>query len=215
MTRLHATLVALLLLLTGGLLHGTWSERWQSSNALDDAVARVYGVPLKVGDWTAQEQPSDAEMFSQAGARGYWTRSYTHLHSKQTVLVILMCGRAGRMAVHTPEVCYSSSGYELPEDPARYSLEDSSFWTALFSKPRGGAADLRLFWAWNATGNWEAPANARWAFRGRPFLYKLYVAHERTIGSPTDAAQDPAVDFLRTFLPRVEPILFPAETSVN
>src|SRR5687767_10215753 len=105
MTNRTATfLIALAILVVSGLVHGYWAERWTPSVALQEAAARVDQVPLEVGTWKAKTLDSDAATFFQAGAQTYWTRLYSAPGHKTPVLVILMCGRAGRMSVHTPEV---------------------------------------------------------------------------------------------------------------
>jgi hypothetical protein len=209
MTRLLACLTALTLLLTAGLLHGLWSERWRPSGALEEAVTRLQDVPLHIGDWDGKDVDADPEAFAQAGARGYWARSYTHRHGGGSVLVILMCGRAGRMSVHTPEVCYRGAGYDLLETPRPTTLRDEAgnpsgtFWNARFAKQAGTTGDLRLYWAWGDGTDWQAPTNPRWDFRGRPFLYKLYASHE--ISGPNDA--DSTAEFLRQLTAELKKVL--------
>src|ERR1700675_4701344 len=90
MTRLLPWLTALTLLLTAGLMHGLWTERWQPSTALAEAAARVHDVPLEIGDWQGEDVEVDAEAFAQAGARSYWARTYTNRHGDGTVLAISM-----------------------------------------------------------------------------------------------------------------------------
>src|SRR4051794_23502366 len=118
MPKLVATLVAVVLLVSAGVVHGLWTERWQPSPALEDAAEKVARVPLRFGDWVGKEGEPDPEAFAMAGARGYWTRTYTNERTGESVLVILMCGRAGRMSVHTPEVCYRGAGFDLADTPA-------------------------------------------------------------------------------------------------
>jgi hypothetical protein len=213
MHKLIATLIALTLVLSAGVVHGLWTERWRPAPALEDAAARVARVPLRLGDWTGTEAASDPEAFAMAGARGYWTRSYVNGRTGQSVLVILMCGRAGRMSVHTPEVCYQGAGYDLFEPPAARAIrapdgrEFGSFWTAVFAKAAAPRTELRLFWAWTDDGAWRAPASPRWEFRGRPVLYKLYVAQD---GRPP-GDHGPAPDFLWQALPELNRVLFEPE----
>ena len=76
-------------------------------------LARVDDVPLEIGDWKAEIEESERSAFLQAGAMATGLRKYTHASSKHSLLVILMCGRAGRMSAHTPEVCYQGAGYKL------------------------------------------------------------------------------------------------------
>src|SRR5690349_20084084 len=92
-----------------------------------------------------------------------------------------MCGRSGNMAVHTPEVCYRGAGFELREQPAPVALYDaagSQMWSATFAKNTGPISRLRLYWAWNSQGEWQAATAPRWEFRREPFLYKLYVSRD-------------------------------------
>src|SRR5207244_1355928 len=127
--------------------------------------------------------------------------------------VILMCGRAGRMAVHTPEVCYGGAGFDMLGAPAPYPVafdgKQAIFWTARFAKPNTPGADLRLCWAWNAGGAWQAPSSPRWTFRGQPFLYKLYVIEEEAGYRRGGSAQaDALADFLPHLLGALERTLF-------
>src|SRR2546422_188923 len=149
-------LTAFALVITSGVVHGLWTDRWRPSTALEDALARVDQVPLKLGGWHGQAQETDAQAFERAGAQRYWSRQYTW--SDKKVSVILMCGRAGRMAVHTPEVCYRGAGYEVLAAPLHYPVtfgtNQAQFWTARFGK--GLATDLQLYWAWNDGHGWAA-----------------------------------------------------------
>src|SRR5438445_3065953 len=88
MSRGLAMLLALSILTASGLVHGSWSERWSPSTALQEAAARVNQVPLAIGDWKGQNVDSDPSVFFQAGARSYWTRAYTSARKKTTLYVI-------------------------------------------------------------------------------------------------------------------------------
>src|SRR5207302_6148175 len=211
MSRTAAILMALGILTAGGLVHGFWSERWSASSDLEEAASRVDRVPLAAGDWQAQSVASDPAIFLQAGARGYWTRCYVNAKTKTTLFVILMCGRSGRMAVHTPEVCYRGAGYELGGRPDAWTVNSASgqelgtFWTARFLKRTGVTSDLRLHWGWSTGGLWQASANPRWQFGGEPFLNKLYVSHDAPVRGTNSAAA--VEDFLRQFLPELHETL--------
>jgi hypothetical protein len=209
MTRFLPYLTSLTLLLASGVVHGLWTERWNPSTALEEAGARLMRVPLEIGDWQGEDVETDAADYAMAGARFYWARTYTHRHGGGTVFAILMCGRAGKMAVHTPEICYRGAGYDLLETPVRtvirdeFDAEAGVLWSARFAKQVGTASDLRLYWGWNAGDGWQASANPRWDFRGRPYLYKLYVSHEL---SATRVA-DPTNEFLQQLLPVLQEML--------
>src|SRR5713226_9546608 len=90
---------ALVVLLVSGLVHGFWTQRWHTAAALDNAVARLHAVPMSAGSWQAVNIEVDPEPYQQTRALGYWMRRYTS--GSEAITVILMCGRAGHMAVHT------------------------------------------------------------------------------------------------------------------
>ena len=108
--RYSATLTAIAALLASGFACQMMAR---DTEQLDVAAARVPEVLMVIGAWHAQEETVDPITFDRAGAKTHWTRLYVHQRSKESVLVILMCGRPGKMAVHTPEVCYTGAGYEL------------------------------------------------------------------------------------------------------
>lgn len=191
----------------------------RDSTQLDEAAARVSRVPMVVGDWQGQELDSDEAVFEQAGAKAYWTRTYVHRRTKESVLVILMCGRWGKISVHTPEVCYGGAGYELRDQPIPFTVRSaasdapSQLWTAQFKKRAGVPTQLRLYWGWSVQEVWEASASPRWRFFGQPFVYKLYVSHN-VEGQPNLTPQtDPAADFLRKFVPEMNRVLYAPEAG--
>jgi hypothetical protein len=203
-TRYCAFLAAIVMLLASGVLYHSLAD---DSEQLDAAAARVALAPKIVGAWHAQDLTIDDRSFEQTGAKGYWMRQYVNQQTKEAVLVILMCGRPGKMAVHTPEVCYSGAGYEIHDQPAACPItNDARFWTAKFTKKPG---HLRLYWAWNARGGWEASPAPRWQFRGEPFLYKLYVSRDISQQASVAPQADVTAEFLREFVPALKETLFP------
>jgi len=204
--RYYAFAAAIGTLLTSGVLYHVLAA---DSAQLDVAAQRVALVPLVVGDWHGRDEPTDDAAFAQTGAKAHWMRSYVHQQSKESVLVILMCGRAGKMAVHTPEVCYSGAGYALSDQPTPHAVKDEKkaefgrFWTAQFGKASGS---LRLHWAWTVHGDWQAAASPRWQYRGEPFLYKLYMSCNVRSDRKTDS--DTGAEFLRDFVPVLNRALF-------
>jgi hypothetical protein len=210
MKRTLACILALALLVGGGLVHGLNAERWRTADDVERGAERLPTVPLEVDGWQAEVRESDAAEFEQAGARGYWTRTYRK--DGHEILVILMVGRSGRMAVHTPEVCYRGAGYELFGPPKQHEVAvgDSSgakvagFWTASFVKPGANGSELQLYWGWNGGDGWKAPTSPRWEFAGRPVLYKLYLSQ---VSNGAAADQRLVDDFLRKFVPAAEQVV--------
>jgi hypothetical protein len=217
MSRALPVVAALVLLLVSGLVHGLWTERWQRSPALAEAVARLGAVPLAVGDWQGKAVPvEEPEMFAAAGAAGYWARTYVHRGTGQAVLVVLMVGRFGPMSVHTPDVCCRAAGYDMLITPTRKGVATAAgppaeVRYAVFRKVEAAVPrHLHIFWGWSCDGPLRAPDNPRRAFAGKPALYKLYVQREPT--GPEDALDaDPCLQLLGRLLPEMERALFPSQ----
>lgn len=202
-----------LVLLSGG-VQGMLTGRWRTSSAWSTAVARVPQVPYQIGPWQGRDLDVDPLPFRQARVDSYWVRRYERTGQAGACVAILMCGRSGPLAVHTPEVCYPGAGYQMHGSARRLTLPLpggalAELWTARFRREEAGSGPLlQLFWSWSAEGSWQAPRWPRWTFAGRPFLYKLYVLRELADSGEAVALQDPAVDFLTALLPVLEQTLF-------
>lgn len=199
---------AFVLVIASLVVPALWSGPRHDPALLEETSGRVAQVPFEAGDWLGKGVHFDPEEFKQAGAIGYWARQYTH--RQQSVTVLLMCGKAGRMAVHTPEFCYQGLGYEIVDAPRKADFvlaggEKAEFWTARFNKPLGVSNDLRLFWAWNDGNGWQAPSSPRWQFRRAPYLYKLYIVHATS--AQQQLKDEPGTEFLPRFLPVADKVL--------
>jgi hypothetical protein len=203
-------------------LYGRWTNRWGRSRQLEEAVERLALVPRNIAEWSGKDlELSDREV-KQAEIAGYVSREYQN-RSGASITVLLVCGRAGPTAVHTPDVCYPASGYQMAA-PERKKVEwqgsegnrEEQFWATKFTKPAAvPPSRLRVYWAWTAEGTWQTPSSPRRAFAGKPALYKLYVM--RAMSSSNEQLEDELCqEFLRLLLPRLERALFatgPATTG--
>jgi hypothetical protein len=202
----------MVLVLAAGLVHGLWTDRWSNNADLEAAAGRLRAVPLDLESWTGRAQEFDTERIARAEAAGHLSRIYEGPDG-QKVSVVMLCGRFGPLAVHTPDICYGGAGYEMLGVPARFNvpLSETSraeVWTARFHRPGSpGDPPLRVVWAWSAGKGWLAPKLPRWTFRREPVLYKLYVAREMS-RADEPAESDPCFAFLRVWLPRVDTVLF-------
>src|SRR5437764_357191 len=113
MARQLPFLAAFLVLSGTAVLHGLWTDRWGKPAQLEAAAARLQGLPDTVGAWQSKPAELDTASLVNAGAEGSWARRFTHRRTGEVLMVILLCGRAGRMSVHRPEHCYRSAGYEM------------------------------------------------------------------------------------------------------
>jgi hypothetical protein len=213
MARVLPLLTAIPLVLATGMAEGLWTNRWVTSQALNEATARLDTVPLSAGDWEGQAEQLDERQASRAEFTGYLLRHYVHRRTKGSVSVLIACGRPGPIAMHTPDICYAGLGYELvaPTQPRVVEVPGLSrpaeFEVGHFQRPGlAGPEQLALFWAWSSTGEWLAPAHPRLAFAREPALYKAYVICQEVGVGPGEAA---GRDFIRAFFPQLNQSLFP------
>jgi hypothetical protein len=181
---------------------------------MEAAVVRLADVPLTIGGWRGEAVEMDPAEVAQAGISGCWMRRYTNPRDGDQATVLLMCGPAGPLSVHTPELCYGGAGYEMTAGPQKVAMAPASgippveFWAGRFTKEGTAAPEhLRIFWSWSATGAWTAPSHPRLAFGRFPVLYKLYVVRNLTTSSD-DPEGDPCLELIRPLLAELARTLF-------
>jgi hypothetical protein len=202
MMRAISLIVAVLLLATSGIVQGLWTDRWGVSTELEAAAARLETIPMVVGEWHAEEErPISDEELTKAEALGHISRTYRH-RIKGEVDLLLLCGRPGPIAVHTPDICFRGNGFKLEGDAKSVPMAQGDFGMIRVGKAKLLAEHLRVFWSWNSGKGWSVPKNPRITFAGNKFLYKLYVV--RTEKPDESVNDDPAVEFLQILLPTLE-----------
>lgn len=201
------------LLLADGFVHGRWTNRWQPSLELQAASARLERVPMVLGDWQGEAlKPISERETQQAGFTAYVNRTYKNYQTGAVVNILLACGRAGPIAVHTPEICYRGAGYQVAAGKSKRVEKaggmTAELWQANFTKgDPSSPLQLKVLWCWNKGDAWKAPDNPRMAFAGNAALYKLYVVQE-TMRDDQEASKACA-DFLGALLPQLNRSLFP------
>lgn len=214
MSRFLLPLAALALIISSGVVSGLWTGRWSTSRELEARVAELGRVPMTIGDWQGQAQTIDPRTLEAGEISGYLLRRYENRRDGRVVSVLLVCGRPGPISVHTPEVCYSGSGYQPAAPAVRRSVEagmaarPDEFWALELGKPGPVLPDrLRILYSWNAGGGWTASGQPRLEFAGSPVLDKLYVVHRLTeaVGGDRDETE---VEFAKQLLPELRKCLF-------
>jgi Protein of unknown function (DUF3485) len=208
-------LAATVLLLFGGAVHGIRAPRSRVGPELAQAVARLDRVATKIGDWVGVSLERDAKSSARVGIRGGLLRRYTNRRNGKVVTLLIVTGLPGPLSVHTPDVCYTSAGYELVGVRMRFGLPASAgqladeFWKIRMREVGTTAPELLdVHYAWSATGEWRAPVrDPRFEFASYPFLYKLYVLH-RHLSSDDYQAEEPGAEFLRDLTPALKESLF-------
>ena len=117
----------------------------------------------------------------RVGVRRLCSRQYENRKTGEIVTVAVLLGPAGPISVHTPDVCYSSQDYTVlgaPEQTRFGGGEGSQdeLWSTSLRSTSLTAGNLRVYYGWSTGGPWSAPGDARFAFAGQPYLYKIQVA---------------------------------------
>jgi uncharacterized protein DUF3485 len=206
MLRLLPPLVAAVLIVGTGIVHGFWSDRWVPAIEPQKAAERLATIPMSVGEWDGKEPDTPGE--SVPGVVGSVQRRFTNRMTGATVMLALVCGRPGPVSIHTPDSCYAASGYTLAGQSVIAVSLGADFWTGDAVRVKATEETrLRLFWAWNAGQGWTAPDDARTTFARQPVLHKLYVLRElNSLAEPVK--DDPALAFIRALLPELNAHLF-------
>jgi hypothetical protein len=201
---------AVALVVLSGVVHGFWTGRW-SGAAQADVAARLDAIALDLGDWQGQKVESNPSV----GMAGVLDRRYVNRATGRVVTVYLVCGRPGPVAVHTPDVCYGASGYEVTDlgpqtvRPAAGATDGAKMQAVRVVKKKAAEQIAqRVYWSWSAAGTWEVPDNPRLTFARYPLLYKLYLIHDLA-RSDEPLEDDPCLDLMRQLQPELKKSLFP------
>jgi hypothetical protein len=199
------------LTLVAGLLQGRLRNRWGASPAMVAAGERLGDIPNRFGGprgdrWQSRSsEVLDDDSLEQLECTGYLVRRYENKQTGELVSVFLVVGPAGPIAVHTPEICYLSRNYRSRDQrqcvtvPGAEGREDL-FWALTFQSKGLQGRSIRMYYGWSTGGNWSAPPDARWAFSGRPFLYKIQLSTNLPSGTD-EKTSDACRRFLQDFVP--------------
>jgi hypothetical protein len=205
-THLVPATAAAALVICCGLVHGVWTERWARRN-LPDVADRLERVPLHLEGWEGKRLTVDDPRGLGAVAGCFYGR-YVDATLGHAVQVFLVGGPPGPVAVHTPDVCYAASGFEvLSQTRFQAPLAAGEFWSSNLLRIKSSDHEqLRIFWSWNAGAGWSVPESPRLAFARSPVLYKLYLIRE-TSGDEGRLEEDPCVALMRHLLPELQKLL--------
>ena len=175
--------------------------------AVKTAAARLNLIPEQIGRWTSSPEEIDEREKRLAGIGGSLRRTYRHAENGYVISMTVLCGAAGPMSVHPPTACFEGVGYKLSSGPTVVTFKDadgsgdfdSALNRATFRLHDAASSDIvRVLWGWSDNGIWKAPENPRLAFRGQPYLFKLYVV-DRSLQQADDVKQ--AETFMEQALP--------------
>jgi Protein of unknown function (DUF3485) len=205
LNRWLALTLAIAVTLLGGVLYGNYSQRWGAPADLVAAGAHLAEMPRQIGRWSvSEESPIEKSALQMLECAGYANRRYIHQDSGQTISVTILVGPPGPIAVHTPEICFSSRAYDIQGDRKVVGVmgtadAENTFWRTDFKTKNAFADALRVYYAWSRGGPWKASAKPRFECAAAPLLYKIQLATPLARGTD-ESSTDPGREFLKDLL---------------
>lgn len=199
-----SVLLAVLLTLGSGLLHGRMSRLWGVEEKMGQAAELLDGMPHQIGEWQREGSfPLGDSAMELLQCRGYLHHGYRNDRTGRFLRVAVMVGPGSKISVHVPEICFESTNYTLTHKRRRVDFEHEqgtdSFWTVTFQSNDVSERRLNVYYGWKADDGWVAPQMPRWSVAGSPVLYKLQLTEE--LPATGDASVAGAEEFLKLFLP--------------
>jgi hypothetical protein len=221
--KLPVTIIVFCLILVGTVAGGAVVRRSRLVAANPQLLVRAAQVleqPLdkRVGNWQViHETPLDDRTVEMLQCPAHISRVYVHDQTGDRVSVTVLVGPAGPIAVHTPEICFSSQDYKIDSNRSAITIgegEDTkqSFWDVAFLSNDVVGSKLRVVYAWSDGRRWAASEQPRIDYGALPYLYKLQIAGPE---APAAGEFDPCRDFLDQFLGQVEKQLIVAPPASN
>jgi hypothetical protein len=187
-----------------GALQGWLSGRWIDRSKQQDISQAITNLPTSVGDWTLQNDvPIGEAALSLLNPFGHINRTYANEKTGWVISIAVLYGLKGPIAVHTPEVCYSSRDFALLAPKSAYTIpipNEGTLWRQEFQSQRVGAEHMMVYHGWSDGGPWMAAKNPR--FLRTETLTKIQVA---AFGA--DQEKDPIPEFLEQFIPSLRSAL--------
>ncbi len=198
MTRVVALGGVLALLILDGVFSGVVTGRWTDNSP---PVNFDMVLPDRIGDFVRVDA---TKLTDRQLAAAQINRSleavYRCASSPGAISVFVAGGPSGPLSVHTPDICYPGTGFEL-ESPivgktAVLGDKNFEYRKGVFSrKSADGVNRILVLWTWNADGMWTAPENPRW-LASKPSLAKLYMVHSNFDSEA--AAEDNCLRLMRS-----------------
>jgi hypothetical protein len=196
--QLPILLFSLFFFLLTGAVQGWFSGRWIDRSKQQSISKSITELPTSVGDWTMQKDvPLERAAISLLNPYGYINRVYANEKTGWIISIAVLYGLKGPIAVHTPEVCYSSRDFIILGDKTVYTLpipNEGTLWSQEFQSRKVGAEHMMVYHGWTDGGPWMAAKNPR--FLRTETLTKLQIA---AFGA--DREKDPIPEFLEQFIP--------------
>lgn len=201
-SRIVAVSLLLVITLVSGSVHAYLDGRFVDQELAGRRAEAITALPTSFGDWTMiSEEQLDGAASELLRPHGSIVRNYRNSESGATVKFAMILGPRGPVAVHTPEICYRSTG-NAPSGARRATeikteQHTHQAWTLEFKDKQSGEASLHVLYAWSDGGAFAAAEQPRfWMVEN---LYKIQLASP-SLGDGTNHG----LQFLNDFMPLLE-----------
>jgi hypothetical protein len=169
------------------------------------AAEHLKTLPANIGTWQmVGDKKVAAPILDTLQCAGYVNRQYVDRRTGSEIHLAIYLGPSGPIAVHTPEICFSSQAYSIEQPRQAAEIVDSAggkhtFWYTTFSSTNAIAEQLRVYYGWSADEKWQASESPRFEFAGKPLLFKLQISSYVPPGE-RGTGKDPCQMFLERLL---------------
>jgi Protein of unknown function (DUF3485) len=197
--------VAVVLCGVSAVAHGWLDSRWGNQPDLVKRASLLASLPEVLGDWSLIESRDlDDNAAKLLRCYGYNHTVYQNKQTGKNVVLAVLFGPRGPIAVHTPEICYSGAGVQAAGGRSLVAIGEKpshSFWKVSFLSKVDAKPEIDVYYAWSDGGPWQAAKQPRfWMIDN---LYKIQIAGPpRIAGQPSDCEQ-----FLQQVVPHLAPLI--------
>jgi len=208
---------------------GLMTGRWGTFRGKEEAALAMKSLPMKIGNWEAgvwrernwtpgvERELDDHSVTTLQIQNSYLFRTYRNTVTQEEVHFTLLVGPAGRITVHTPDICFGGRDYEKESERVRIPINvqlpsgkeiADEFWRIDFVG-RSLTINNRIsfYYAVSTGEDWRAIENPRWTFRTYRYVYKLQA--QAYSGSGEDG--DTVKKFLDDCLPTIHEHMRPCQ----
>ncbi len=155
------------------------TSRWSILPELQQSADFVRAIPRQLGSWNYVEdgKPMTEGVIAELGVTEYVSRVYAN--GTDSVTLMLISGRTGRLIRHTPDICYESVGNTFLGEPTPVTLDvdgqEHQFRVLPIRPSSELTGDFAVVYGFAHGGRFLSPATPRLAYHGLPAVEKIQI----------------------------------------
>jgi hypothetical protein len=174
----------------------------------EDAPFPLREIPMELGSWKGKEEKLDSEIARVTGAVDMASRVYTDQRTGSKLSVIVLYGPAGKVYVHSPEVCYPNTGFHQVDNRLIKMIDNGRekvpFASLLYEKGEGSIAERhQVYYSWLYGNKWSPVTLKQKQVDRLPGMFKVHIDRIAGLHEKIDD-NDPGLGFLKLLLPDLQ-----------